>query len=73
MFGIIRESGGRNAHPSVNCPSFYNNARSVDDANSAPEIVSAVLSVEDTTSSITPKSIDELPSQGRLEAEDSVA
>ncbi|KAH6940359.1 hypothetical protein HPB50_026979 [Hyalomma asiaticum] len=65
MFGIIRQSGGCNAHPSpdqflitVNCLSFHNMARSVDGANSTPEIISALLSVEDRASNITPKSVD---------------
>lgn len=72
MFGIIRQSSGCNAHPSpdqflitVNCLSFYNMARSVDGANDTPDIINALLSVDDKTPNISPNSGDELLAQGR--------
>ncbi|KAH7937212.1 hypothetical protein HPB49_005210 [Dermacentor silvarum] len=65
VFGIIRQSSGCNAHPSpdqflitVNCLSFYNMERSVDGVT--PEIINALLSVDDKTPYISPNSVDEL-------------
>ncbi|KAH7979019.1 hypothetical protein HPB49_007782 [Dermacentor silvarum] len=53
FFGIVRQSSGCNAHPSperflvtVNLLSFYNLARSVDGANASPDVVSALISVD---------------------------
>lgn len=74
LFGIIRQSSGCNSHPSpeqflitVNCLSFYNLARSVDGANATPEAISALLNVSDKDKTITPKTVDELLAQGKLD------
>lgn len=78
LFGIVRQSSGCNAHPSpeqflmtVNCLSFYNLARSVDNANANPDVINALLNADDNAgSSVTPRTIDDLLAQGRLDEAD---
>lgn len=75
FFGIVRQSSGCNAHPSpeqflvtINLLSFSNLARSVDGANANPDVVSALMSVDDKENvPIKPKKIDEMLSEGRLD------
>lgn len=72
LFGIVRQSSGCNAHPSpeqflitVNRLSFYNLARSVDRANAEPDIVSALISVDDLEGPHPgPKRIDDMLPKG---------
>lgn len=72
FIGVVRQSSSCNAHPSpeqfvtVNLLSFYNLARSVENAN--PDVVSALISVDDQVDvPVKPKGIHEMLAEGMLD------